>query len=194
MLLQTFEKLTDTYVIAVLPFDALGAAAVFPLRKQAGYSPSFRTPGYPIVPLLFIASTIFLLGNAVVEPDTRHMDTGDLRGHPGGDSFLLVRGERTERDADNGSATMGKARMEMFSDGVLAVVITIMVLELRPPTAPSLAPGPPLPVFLSYVLSFAFLGLYWNNHHHLLYSVRRVTGAILSAICTSSSGSRWSRS
>lgn len=71
VLLQTFEKLTDTYVIAVLPFYALGVAAVFPLRKKAGYAPSFRTPGYPVVPILFILSTIFLLGNSVVEPDTR---------------------------------------------------------------------------------------------------------------------------
>ena len=71
VLLQTFEKLTDTYVIAVLPFYALGVAAVFPLRKKPGYAPSFKTPGYPVVPLLFIASTIFLLGNSVVEPDTR---------------------------------------------------------------------------------------------------------------------------
>ena len=71
VLLQTFEKLTDTYVIAVLPFYALGVAAVFPLRRKPGYQPSFRTPWYPVVPLLFIASTIFLLGNSVVEPDTR---------------------------------------------------------------------------------------------------------------------------
>lgn len=75
---------------------------------------------------------------------------------------------------------MDKARMEMFSDGVLAVVITIMVLELRPPHGTEAGTlRPLLPVFLSYVLSFVFLGLYWNNHHHLLYSVRRVTGAIL---------------
>jgi uncharacterized membrane protein len=75
---------------------------------------------------------------------------------------------------------MGKARMEMFSDGVLAVIITIMVLELRPPHGTEAGTlRPLLPVFLSYVLSFVFLGLYWNNHHHLLYSVRRVTGVIL---------------
>ena len=71
VLLQTFEKLTDTYVIAVLPFYALGVAAVFPLRKKLGYAPSFKTPWYPVVPLLFIASTIFLLANSVIEPDTR---------------------------------------------------------------------------------------------------------------------------
>lgn len=70
VLLQTFEKLTDTYVIAVLPFYALGVAAVFPLRKKPGYNPSFRTPGYPVVPILFIASTIFLLVNSAIGPDT----------------------------------------------------------------------------------------------------------------------------
>ncbi len=76
VLLQTFEKLTDTYVIAVLPFYALGVAAVFPLRRKPGYAPSFKTPGYPLVPLLFIASTIFLLGNSVLEPDTRYWTLG----------------------------------------------------------------------------------------------------------------------
>ena len=75
---------------------------------------------------------------------------------------------------------MGKGRLETFSDGVLAIIITIMVLELRPPHGTEAADlHPLLPVFLSYVLSFAFLGLYWNNHHHMLYCTRRVTGAIL---------------
>ena len=75
---------------------------------------------------------------------------------------------------------MGKDRLETFSDGVLAIIITIMVLELRPPHGTEVADlHPLLPVFLSYVLSFAFLGLYWNNHHHMLYCTRRVTGAIL---------------
>lgn len=75
---------------------------------------------------------------------------------------------------------MGKARLEAFSDGVLAIIITIMVLELRPPHDTSLAAlRPLLPVLLSYVLSFLFLGIYWNNHHHMLHCTRRVTGAIL---------------
>jgi uncharacterized membrane protein len=75
---------------------------------------------------------------------------------------------------------MGKERMEVFSDGVLAIIITIMVLELRPPHATEPAAlRPLLPVLLSYVLSFVFLGLYWNNHHHMLSCTRRVTGAIL---------------
>jgi uncharacterized membrane protein len=75
---------------------------------------------------------------------------------------------------------MGKGRLEAFSDGVLAIIITIMVLELRAPHDTELAAlRPLLPVLLSYVLSFVFLGIYWNNHHHMLLCTRRVTGAIL---------------
>jgi amino acid transporter len=78
VLFLPFEKLADTYVIAVLPFYALGVAAVFPLRKQADYKPSFRTPLYPLVPILFVLSTIFLLGNALIEPSTRMWSIGIL--------------------------------------------------------------------------------------------------------------------
>jgi len=75
---------------------------------------------------------------------------------------------------------MSKNRMEAFSDGVLAVIITIMVLEMKPPGGGSLeALRPVLPVFLSYVLSFAFIAIYWNNHHHLLHATQRVNGATL---------------
>jgi uncharacterized membrane protein len=75
---------------------------------------------------------------------------------------------------------MGKGRLEAFSDGVLAIIITIMVLELRAPHDTDLvALRPLLPVLLSYVLSFVYLGIYWNNHHHMLHSTHRVTGAIL---------------
>jgi len=75
---------------------------------------------------------------------------------------------------------MGKGRLETFSDAVLAIIITIMVLELRAPHATGLAAlRPLLPALLSYVLSFVFLGIYWNNHHHMLSCTRRVTGAIL---------------
>src|ERR1700682_5071314 len=75
---------------------------------------------------------------------------------------------------------MTKARMEAFSDGVLAVIITIMVLEMRPPRGTDLmALRPVLPVFLSYVLSFVYVGIYWNNHHHLLHATQHVTGGIL---------------
>jgi len=75
---------------------------------------------------------------------------------------------------------MNTDRLEAFSDGVLAILITIMVLELRVPHGTTLASlGPVLPVGLSYVLSFVYLGIYWNNHHHMLYVTDRVDGAIL---------------
>lgn len=72
---------------------------------------------------------------------------------------------------------MGKGRMEAFSDGVLAVIITVMVLEMKVPQDADLeALAPVLPVFLVYVLSFIYLAIYWNNHHHLLHSVERISG------------------
>lgn len=75
---------------------------------------------------------------------------------------------------------MGKGRLEAFSDGVIAIIITIMVLELEVPHEANLAALRPLiPVFLNYVLSFVYLGIYWNNHHHLLQAVRRVNGRVL---------------
>jgi uncharacterized membrane protein len=75
---------------------------------------------------------------------------------------------------------MGRGRLEAFSDGVFAIIITIMVLELKVPHGADLgALGPLLPVFLSYVLSFIFIGIYWSNHHHLLHAVRHVDGRIL---------------
>jgi uncharacterized membrane protein len=75
---------------------------------------------------------------------------------------------------------MDKGRMEAFSDGVLAVIITVMVLEMKSPRGTSLAALPPLiPVLLSYVLSFIYIGIYWNNHHHLLHATQHVNGAIL---------------
>ena len=75
---------------------------------------------------------------------------------------------------------MGKGRLEAFSDGVIAIVITIMVLELKVPHGSSLAAlAPLLPVVLSYVLSFVYVGIYWNNHHHMLAVSRRVSGGAL---------------
>ena len=75
---------------------------------------------------------------------------------------------------------MGTARLEAFSDGVLAIIITIMVLELKVPHGADLtALRPLLPVFLSYVLSFVYLGIYWNNHHHMLAVTSRVSGGVL---------------
>ena len=75
---------------------------------------------------------------------------------------------------------MGKGRLEAFSDGVLAIILTIMVLELKVPHAEAglEALRPLIPVFASYVLSFVNLGIYWNNHHHLLHATRRVDGAV----------------
>ncbi len=75
---------------------------------------------------------------------------------------------------------MGKGRLEAFSDGVLAIIITIMVLEMKVPHGDNLqALKPLLPVFSSYVLSFINIGIYWNNHHHMLHAARQVNGAVL---------------
>jgi uncharacterized membrane protein len=75
---------------------------------------------------------------------------------------------------------MGRGRLEAFSDGVLAIIITIMVLELKVPHGADLgALGPLIPVLLSYVLSFVFIGIYWSNHHHLFQAVRHVDGRSL---------------
>jgi len=76
---------------------------------------------------------------------------------------------------------MGRGRLEAFSDGVMAIIITIMVLELKVPHGASLHDDllPLLPVFLSYVLSFVYVGIYWNNHHHMLHASTTVTGAML---------------
>src|SRR6478672_7602652 len=75
---------------------------------------------------------------------------------------------------------MGKARLEAFSDGVIAIIITIMVLGLRVPHGATLeALRPLLPVFLSYVLSFVYVGIYWNNHHHFLHAAQHVNGRVL---------------
>jgi uncharacterized membrane protein len=75
---------------------------------------------------------------------------------------------------------MGKNRLEAFSDGVLAIIITIMVLEMKPPHGGDFASlAPLLPVFLSYVLSFIYVGIYWNNHHHLLHASKHISGGVL---------------
>jgi len=75
---------------------------------------------------------------------------------------------------------MGKNRLEAFSDGVIAIIITIMVLELKVPHGDQLSQlSSTIPVFLGYVMSFVYVGIYWNNHHHLFHAVRRVNGPIL---------------
>jgi uncharacterized membrane protein len=75
---------------------------------------------------------------------------------------------------------VGKGRLEAFSDGVIAIIITIMVLEMKVPHGEEVDTLRPLvPVFLSYVLSFVYVGIYWNNHHHMLHACARVTGGVL---------------
>src|SRR3954447_14626728 len=75
---------------------------------------------------------------------------------------------------------MTKGRLEAFSDGVIAVIITIMVLEMKVPHGTDWdALRPLIPVFLAYLLSYVFVGIYWNNHHHLLHAAQHVTGAVL---------------
>jgi TMEM175 potassium channel family protein len=75
---------------------------------------------------------------------------------------------------------MSKTRLEAFSDGVIAILITIMILELKIPEGTDLhALRPLVPIFLTYVLSFVLLGIYWNNHHHMLHATERVNGAVL---------------
>jgi len=77
---------------------------------------------------------------------------------------------------------MGKGRLEAFSDGVIAIIITIMVLELKVPHDHGVHLSdlrPLIPVFLSYILSFVYVGIYWNNHHHMFHATQRVSGSIL---------------
>jgi TMEM175 potassium channel family protein len=86
----------------------------------------------------------------------------------------------TQPEEPRGRVSMAKGRLEAFSDGVIAIIITIMVLELKVPhEADVTALRPLIPELLSYVLSFIFIGIYWNNHHHLLQAARHVDGAIL---------------
>jgi uncharacterized membrane protein len=88
--------------------------------------------------------------------------------------------DNAPRRAVRGGAAMGKGRFEAFSDGVLAIIITIMVLELKVPHGETLAALAELwPVFLSYVISFIYVGIYWNNHHHLLHATTAVTGGMM---------------
>src|SRR5262249_7582845 len=92
VLLRTFEQLTDAFVVAIVPFYALGVAAVFPLRRRAGYDPPFRVPGYPVTPVLFLAATVYLLANAVAAPASRWATLGVLGAIVAGiPVFALVR-------------------------------------------------------------------------------------------------------
>jgi amino acid transporter len=80
VLLGTFEQLADAFVTAIVPFYALAVASVFVLRRRSGYDPSFRVPGYPVVPLIFIISTVMLLVNAIIDPSSRLATLGVLGG------------------------------------------------------------------------------------------------------------------
>jgi uncharacterized membrane protein len=101
---------------------------------------------------------------------------GRSGGHAPSTRFATIRRRRAGRR----EAAMGKGRFEAFSDGVLAIIITIMVLELKVPHGDTLAAlGEQWPVFLSYVISFIYVGIYWNNHHHLLHATSSVTGGML---------------
>ena len=94
----------------------------------------------------------------------------------------LIAGAAVFKEGDFRSAeeNMGKGRLEAFSDGVMAIIITIMVLELKVPHGESMeALASLIPVFFSYVLSFVYVGIYWNNHHHMLHTAHKVTGPIL---------------
>ena len=71
VLARTFEQLADTFILAIVPFYALAVAAVFPLRRRSGYRPSFRMPGYPVVPALFVLTTLGVLGSAIADPASR---------------------------------------------------------------------------------------------------------------------------
>jgi uncharacterized membrane protein len=80
----------------------------------------------------------------------------------------------------NPSFTLTKGRLEAFSDGVLAIILTIMVLELKTPHGAGLEDLLPLlPIFFSYVLSFIYVGIYWNNHHHLMHAVEKISGGVM---------------
>ena len=92
----------------------------------------------------------------------------------------IMERQQGETPSSQPSRDMSPARLEAFSDGVLAVIITIMVLNLRPPAGPNISDLQPLlPGLLIYVLSFTFIALYWNNHHHLLRATRRISSGVM---------------
>jgi amino acid transporter len=78
VLLRTFEQLADTFVTAIIPFYALGVASIYVLRRRPAYDPPFRTPGYPVVPALFVLATIYLLANSIINESTRWATVGVL--------------------------------------------------------------------------------------------------------------------
>src|ERR1022692_2142709 len=106
--------------------------------------------------------------------------TGNRGGAPGGHGACVAADAALVVLARGCAPIMHKNRLEAFSDGVLAIIITIMVLELKVPRGAGIEALKPLvPVLLSYVLSFIYVGIYWSNHHHMFQSTSRVTGGIL---------------
>jgi APA family basic amino acid/polyamine antiporter len=102
-LARTFEQLADLFVTAIIPFYALGVAAIFTLRRRAGYDPSFRVPGYPVVPVLFILATVFILGNALVDPSSRWPTVATLGGIlVGAPVYYATVGRRRRRATPDG--------------------------------------------------------------------------------------------
>lgn len=142
----------------------LGTLALKPLTE----SPVFRPPGIPD-------------GLFSRAPWQRQYDSDAIDQPLLVDGARLVTANRKEGHvSDDAASTQGTGRLEAFSDGVMAIIVTIMVLELRPPEEPTLDGLRPLvPIFLSYVLSFTMVGIYWNNHHHLLRATTHNSGAIM---------------
>ena len=98
VLLRNFEQLADAFVTAFLPFYALAVASIFRLRKKPGYAPTFRVPLYPVLPIVFLASVLYLLGNAIVAAREPLVDARRPRRRGGGDPGLLPdRGAKAER-------------------------------------------------------------------------------------------------
>lgn len=133
-----------------------------PPTPQAGKPSEFCKAGLPSSGIPDSTMVVAVVLEVVRPGSTTQADTGKgVKGH-------VILG------------AMSSGRLEAFSDGVIAILITIMVLELHVPAGSDWAAiRPVLPVFLAYVLSFVFLGIYWNNHHHTLSAIRRVSGAVL---------------
>jgi uncharacterized membrane protein len=119
-------------------------------------------------------------GGRIVIIEGRHPTKAAILGFLTAGTNPCRRGLYGDVDEEIRESKVGKGRLEAFSDGVLAIIITIMVLELKVPHGEDLeALAPLVPVFFSYVLSFVYVGIYWNNHHHMLHTAHRVTGPIL---------------
>jgi amino acid transporter len=108
VLLRTFEQLSDTFVTAIVPFYALGVAAVFVMRRRANYDPPFRVPLYPVVPALFVLATICLLANALINPDSRWATAAVLGTVALGAPVYFVTVGRTRAGGDPGAGSAAR--------------------------------------------------------------------------------------